>query len=169
MLRKVMVVEPILCTGCLQCELVCSINKAGIASSVYSRIRVAKDEEKGIFFPVICHHCEIPMCRKVCPVEAIQRDKVTGAVLINYALCLGCGVCVSACPFGAIQFSPEGGVIKCDLCAGDPFCVKFCKMRPEMSSAFMANPRASCLQYVNFSEATKVKRFTQLQKSEGIH
>ncbi|MCK5548711.1 MAG: 4Fe-4S binding protein, partial [Thermoplasmata archaeon] len=39
--------------------------------------------------------------------------------------CIGCRLCVVVCPFSAITtFRDE--IIKCDLCNGDPTCVKYC-------------------------------------------
>jgi Fe-S-cluster-containing dehydrogenase component len=50
-----------------------------------------------------------------------------GVVKIDYDKCIGCRMCVAACPFGAMNFdSVAKKVAKCDLCDGDPECVKFC-------------------------------------------
>ena len=41
--------------------------------------------------------------------------------------CTGCGACVDACPFGMATLHPESGLaLICDLCGGDPACVKRC-------------------------------------------
>jgi Fe-S-cluster-containing dehydrogenase component len=48
-------------------------------------------------------------------------------VALDYALCIGCKVCVTACPFGGMGIDTvTRQVIKCDLCGGDPACVRFC-------------------------------------------
>lgn len=50
-----------------------------------------------------------------------------GRVEIDYDKCIGCRTCVSVCPFGAMHFvAIDRKVIKCDLCDGDPQCVRFC-------------------------------------------
>jgi len=46
---------------------------------------------------------------------------------VNHELCIGCKMCVAACPFGAAKWdSKRGRVFKCNLCHGDPQCVRFC-------------------------------------------
>ena len=47
-------------------------------------------------------------------------------------LCMHCldPTCVSVCPFGAMHFvAADRKVIKCDLCDGDPQCVRFCEVK----------------------------------------
>ena len=59
--------------------------------------------------------------------RAISKDAETGAVVENTDLCIGCRMCTVACPLGGISINYETGKsIKCDLCGGDPFCVKVC-------------------------------------------
>jgi len=80
----------------------------------------------------------------VCPVKALARDEGIGRVTIDYDLCIGCRFCVAACPFGAMGVdSLARKVIKCDLCDGDPTCVKFCETK--------------ALQYVDASTANITK------------
>ena len=63
----------------------------------------------------------------VCPREAIYRNEELDSVNINHDLCIGCKLCVAACPFGAMRWNARRGrVFKCDLCHGDPQCVRFC-------------------------------------------
>ena len=58
---------------------------------------------------------------------AISRDDATRAMRVNPDLCIGCGMCMIACPLGGISVNAEvGQAVKCDLCAGDPLCAKFC-------------------------------------------
>jgi Fe-S-cluster-containing hydrogenase component 2 len=66
----------------------------------------------------------------ICPVKAVFRDKDTGAAVVNYSVCIGCRSCVAVCPFGAMSFNPlDKKVFKCDLCSGDPQCVRFCNVK----------------------------------------
>ena len=62
-----------------------------------------------------------------CPEEALVLDKEAGQVRLIESKCTDCGACVEACPYDAIWMDPLLNVaIKCDLCNGDPQCVKYC-------------------------------------------
>jgi Fe-S-cluster-containing hydrogenase component 2 len=64
---------------------------------------------------------------QACPVDAISVNGDTGAKEVSATLCVGCKVCTIACPFGTINYnSISTKVDKCDLCGGDPDCVKVC-------------------------------------------
>ncbi|MCX5970968.1 MAG: 4Fe-4S dicluster domain-containing protein [Coprothermobacterota bacterium] len=114
-----------LCSGCRTCELACSLFHEGECNPTLARMRVV-DHEVVIHRMVGCRQCEDPPCIEACPVNANQRDPNTGAVTTIDSLCLGCRVCVQACPYEAIWFSPAGKLLRCDLCSGDPQCVRFC-------------------------------------------
>jgi len=129
-LKKVVFKEgdfPSQCTGCRMCDLVCSFFHYKIFNPSLSRIKVITNESELIDFPVTCRHCTDPTCQSVCPTQAISRNNQQGVNQIDKELCVGCGECVSACPFGAI-FIPLGEKvpISCDLCGGEPQCVKYC-------------------------------------------
>lgn len=125
---KVLMVNYQKCTGCRQCELVCSVVHEGVSNPSRSRIKVMKWESEGLYIPMSCQQCEDAPCMNVCPVKAISRDRDVGFVQVDYDICIGCRSCVAACPFGAMNFDVIGNrVIKCDLCGGDPQCVRFCE------------------------------------------
>jgi len=64
---------------------------------------------------------------QACPVNAIDVDDQTGAKIVIDAACVGCKLCVIACPFGTIFFDQGNDTAaKCDLCAGDPACAHAC-------------------------------------------
>jgi Fe-S-cluster-containing dehydrogenase component len=83
-----------------------------------------KDQLNG---PIVCLHCQEPECAKVCPTGALVKNPEKGIVAVEEAKCIGCLLCTMACPYGGIY--PERNaqkVYKCDLCGGDPECVKVC-------------------------------------------
>ena len=59
--------------------------------------------------------------------DALTRDPQTAAIIVEKEICLGCGLCVAACPFGYMQLDePFRKATKCDLCGGNPTCVQVC-------------------------------------------
>lgn len=116
------------CTGCRLCELVCAVFHDGISNPARSRIKVMKWEAEGLYIPMSCQQCQDAPCKNVCPVKAISLDEELGRVFVDYDVCIGCRSCVAVCPFGAMNFNiKDKQVFKCDLCDGDPQCVRFCE------------------------------------------
>jgi len=127
-MQKILFIDAEKCSGCRTCESVCSLYHEKVCNPSRARINVAKWETAGIYVPMVCQQCETPLCEDVCPMHAIKRDEKTGAMLIDYDLCVGCKLCVMFCPFGGINLDAKTGrVLKCDLCGGEPVCVKFCE------------------------------------------
>lgn len=129
MAGKVMMIDPLRCTGCRECETACSAKHEGMRESPRTRIQViASDFHEGFYMPSACQQCTNPPCMAVCPKGAISRDPILERVMIRQDLCVGCKMCVSACPTGAMGFDPNLGLAyKCDLCGGDPECVRMCE------------------------------------------
>jgi carbon-monoxide dehydrogenase iron sulfur subunit len=124
---KRIVVREHVCSGCLACEVACVAWHEGRFGRATSRIHVDKTESMGIDRPHVCRLCRRAPCVAVCPVEALHRDEATGAILVRDEACIGCSACVDACPFGMAALHPERGTAMiCDLCGGDPSCVKRC-------------------------------------------
>jgi len=64
------------------------------------------------------------------PVKAISRDEKLSRVMVDHNICIGCRSCVTVCPFGAMGFNViDRKNFKCDLCDGDPQCVRFCEVK----------------------------------------
>ena len=59
------------------------------------------------YFRRSCQHCEKPACITVCPAKAISQGKF-GEVLVDQTKCIGCKMCLAACPYGAPQFNDKG-------------------------------------------------------------
>jgi Fe-S-cluster-containing hydrogenase component 2 len=124
---RIVTMDPASCVACRNCEYACAFRQAQTFERRDSHIRVSFYPEDRVCIPGTCLHCEEPWCQEVCPAAAIGRDPLTGAVVIDAERCAGCKMCLLACPYGAIRFDPRARVArKCDLCDGDPQCVKFC-------------------------------------------
>lgn len=124
---RALAIHPEKCTGCRQCELACSWVQAGAFQPSRSVIRVHVFDEQASYAPYACFQCREAWCMQACPVNAIDVDEATGAKIVLDDACVGCKLCVIACPFGTILFDPAAdGAAKCDLCAGDPACAHAC-------------------------------------------
>ena len=80
-----------------------------------------------------CHHCLDPACQHGCPVDAYEKDPITGIVRHLDDQCIGCKYCTLTCPYEVPQFEPRRGIVrKCDMChqrlaVGEaPACVQAC-------------------------------------------
>ncbi|HHL39437.1 MAG TPA: 4Fe-4S dicluster domain-containing protein [Deltaproteobacteria bacterium] len=61
-------------------------------------------EKDHFYLPIQCMQCEKPPCVKVCPVRTTYRDP-DGVVVIDYNWCIGCRMCMGACPYWARRFN----------------------------------------------------------------
>ncbi|MFC1953237.1 4Fe-4S dicluster domain-containing protein [Chloroflexota bacterium] len=158
--EKVIVFNPVLCTGCMRCMTTCTTYNFGATSLSKSRIQIVRheghaitrmDEEDNLIFqPLVCQQCDKPHCLNACPVKAISEDKETLAKSINYDKCIGCRLCMIACPFGAMRYDPlRKKVYKCELCEGDPQCVKLC---PTEALLFMPKEVANTVKIAALSQ-----------------
>ena len=124
---KVVFVEIERCIACLSCERVCFFHQAESCQGHVANIFVHVDMDHRRIFTATCRQCEVALCMKVCPSGALSRDPRTHAVVVDKNRCIGCGMCVTACPFGSVQLDGEQRVAaKCDLCGGNPRCVQVC-------------------------------------------
>ena len=116
------------CTACRLCEFACSTHHFEEINPARSRIKVTIVSKDFFYYPNVCQQCGRAPCVEACPQEnALVRNEKTGAVEVNIEDCIGCRMCVRACPFGAMGYDPVNNFAdKCDLCGGDPECVKHC-------------------------------------------
>jgi len=125
------------CTGCKACVTACH-NLNGLDDDEAWR-------DVGVLFggtalePVqqtittACHHCVDPACMNGCPVNAYDKDPVTGIVHHLDDQCIGCQYCIWKCPYDVPKYSKKRGIVrKCDMCASRlavgeaPACVQAC-------------------------------------------
>ena len=124
---KVLMLDPLKCTGCRSCEYACSFQHIGVFNPLNSRIKVSTFLEDLTFIPTLCLQCEKAYCEEVCPTTALRKNSETGVVEFNKDKCIGCKQCIMACPWGSIGLNSSAKeIIKCDNCEGDPACVKVC-------------------------------------------
>ncbi len=120
-----------------------------------ARLRVGRAEQAagrashGLGYAVeICHHCgNPPPCAQACPEDAFYYDARSHAAVIAQERCTRCMECVPACPFGVMYVAPDGELLKCDLCGGEPACVEACATRPERGNPGRQYQRAPALFY----------------------
>jgi formate dehydrogenase iron-sulfur subunit len=151
--RKAILVTPELCIGCRACQVACKSwnllpgikthnsgtyqNPPDLASAAYNIINYSEvpsqaDPVRWLFVSRRCMHCDDAGCMKICPAAgALYRTK-EGAVAFDREKCIGCKLCVNACPFDVPRYDAEGKVTKCHLCFDRiaegmlPACAKTC-------------------------------------------
>ena len=155
------------CIGCSTCVVGCKLENYVPDGTFWNRVLTdggaREDTPAGNYpnlsmvqFTVNCQHCENPACVKVCPVGATYKDPETGVVRQDYDKCIGCRMCMAACPYTGVRsfnwdepsYSAEvryGGqdvpthqkhvVEKCTMCwhrlarGENPACVDICPAR----------------------------------------
>lgn len=131
------------CIGCNACTVSCK-QWHDISPGPAKPVRVYQ-WETGQFpdiqlhmLPVMCFHCETPLCLDACESKAIYKEEKYGAVLVDREKCQGSRRCWEACPYGAPQFEgdqPDAKMTKCTMCIDrlekglKPICVLSCSMR----------------------------------------
>ncbi|MEE8373012.1 MAG: 4Fe-4S dicluster domain-containing protein [Dehalococcoidia bacterium] len=159
-----MVIDLKKCEGCVtigtapQCTQACIQSHYVPKGQQWIQVYEADLPGGGSFFlPVPCFQCENAPCVNVCPVGATYHSE-DGIVLIDHGRCIGCRLCMAACPYqrrffnwgtpelppeaASAEYSPDypvpavrGTVIKCMFCRhflyrGQlPACVTGCPMR----------------------------------------
>jgi Fe-S-cluster-containing dehydrogenase component/DMSO reductase anchor subunit len=127
------------CTACQACVTACHrLNGLDTAEAETWRavgLLQGGTAEAPVQQPVTssCHHCVEPACMSGCPVNAYEKDAVTGIVRHLDDQCIGCQYCTLTCPYEVPQYNRRLGIVrKCDMCAerlavGEaPACVQAC-------------------------------------------
>ena len=165
MTRLAIAIDLSRCTGCNTCAMACKMQNNVPMGMTWNRVLNENCEfEVGVqgtypsisrsHLPIACQHCENPACLRVCPTGATYKDD-KGRVEIDYEKCIGCRMCMAACPYNARVFNwnepvrdpdfnygdkdvpvrGKGVVEKCTLCkertdrGDEPMCVACCPTR----------------------------------------
>lgn len=101
-----------------------------------ARIRVENNREVGLNKPIknidqphVCRQCNPSPCADSCPADAFDMNEALSIRVIDPDRCIGCEQCSSECPYNMIvfrEYNKEMKAGKCDLCGGDPLCVRYC-------------------------------------------
>jgi len=114
------------CTGCRQCEIICSLEHYGRINPKRARIRVRSgwpDQMKVL----VCKQCRRPACVEACPEGALAKERW---ITLDEKACTACQLCVGACPFGAVLVGQTSGKpVFCDTCEGNYVCTRWCPPR----------------------------------------
>ena len=151
--------------GCQTCANACKMENNVPMGMLWNRVIVEGSDSfdgaegeypnlKRNYIALTCQHCENPACEKVCPTGATYKDEL-GRVEIDYDKCIGCRMCMAACPYNVRTFNwadpvrdPEfnygnknvpvrekGVMEKCTLCkeltdkGETPMCVRCCPVK----------------------------------------
>jgi tetrathionate reductase subunit B len=164
------------CIGCRACTVACKaefgVPLGAFRTAVYEEVIGTFPTSEKHFMPRICNHCEgnqedqVPPCVKICPEYPKDRRKFTtsdgktiryrggatykrpdGLILFENELCVGCGKCIDACPYGARTWNKsllsgkdktKNAITKCSFCQHridngvEPACVNICQGRARL-------------------------------------
>jgi len=142
------------CIGCKACQVACMEwndlrDEVGTNQGVYdnpldltdkswtvmrfSEVEVEKDKLEWLIRKDGCMHCADPGCLKACPAPGAIVQYSNGIVDFHEENCIGCGYCITGCPFNVPRISKKDNkAYKCTLCSDrvgvgqEPACVKTC-------------------------------------------
>src|SRR5512143_306040 len=141
------------CIGCKACQAACMEwndlrepvgsfqgtyqNPLHLSDQSWAVMKFNETEIDGNFAWLIlkdgCMHCTDPGCLKACPSPGAVVQYANGIVDFQQDHCIGCGYCITGCPFDIPRIrSQDGRVYKCTLCSDrvavglEPACIKSC-------------------------------------------
>ena len=115
------------CGGCLDCEKACVKAHPTAVAAGKPRIKITKvgDKHKA----TACLHCETCPPSELCPSALFEFHDDGKYWTLDEHRCFACMSCIPRCPVEGVFFEGAFGVetaFTCDLCAGDPACIKAC-------------------------------------------
>lgn len=148
-------IDTSLCIGCKACEVACQewndqefIPKPEFLGSYQTQPELSHNFWNLIKFNEIekegkvvawnmakyqCMHCADAGCMRACPAPGAIIRHANGIVDFVHDKCIGCGYCITGCPFDVPKLSPKTNkVYKCTLCSDrtavglEPACIKAC-------------------------------------------
>jgi formate dehydrogenase iron-sulfur subunit len=125
------------CSGCKACVVACHVLNGLDENEAWRDVGllVGGSQTAPVMQHVTaaCHHCLEPACMSACPVNAYEKDPLTGIVKHLDDQCFGCQYCTMACPYDVPKYHPDKGIVrKCDMCSSrlavgePPACVQAC-------------------------------------------
>ena len=107
-MRYGMLIDIERCVGCAGCVMACKRHN-GTARGVYWCDVIIKEEGtypnvRKRMLPIGCQHCSNAPCVRACPTGASHYDNV-GNVQVDFKKCIGCRMCMGACPYHARSFN----------------------------------------------------------------
>src|SRR5262245_39565861 len=110
------------CSGCKACVVACHTLNGLDENETWRDVGLLIGGSRAA--PVMqhvtaaCHHCLEPACMIACPVNAYEKDPLTGIVKHLDDQCFGCQYCTMACPYEVPKYHPAKGIVrKCDMCS----------------------------------------------------
>jgi Fe-S-cluster-containing dehydrogenase component len=161
-----MMIDVTRCYGCMACVAACAAeNNVPIGVFRTWVERHVRADGNIVFVPKQCNHCGNPPCVKICPTGATFKRE-DGLILINDEICIGCGACIQACPYGARFVNPVKDVAdKCTFCEHRlakgllPACVEAC---PTAARIFgdISDPNSEITRLIESSNTQTLKKWT---------
>ncbi|MBF0329742.1 MAG: 4Fe-4S dicluster domain-containing protein [Nitrospirae bacterium] len=116
-----MVIRQDRCIDCERCIEACSktnnVAEYGYRTNILEKVTPDAIGQKREFIAVLCNQCNNAPCVRACPTKATYKDQTNGIVMMAQEKCIGCKVCVLACPYNARYFNEEKHAIdKCNFC-----------------------------------------------------
>jgi len=163
-MRYAMAVDTKKCVGCSDCVIACQIENSvpsgycrdwikELTTGVYPDLQIEIRSER-------CNHCKNSPCVRCCPTGASHFEE-GGIVLVTKNKCIGCGACITSCPYDARYSHPDGFVDKCTFC--------FDRLKKNLLPACVSVCPTKCLYFGNIDNPhTEISKILQKRKFKTL-